>query len=170
MSKYRLSTAALALAAAPALAQLATPLPSPNATVAQTIGITKAEVRTLARDVFHLPMHDKPSMACLASRFPYGAPITPDRLAQVEHLEAVLRQSGFAVNRARHYGETVRIEVEPEKIHRILSPDVSAGVVAAARALGFAYVTLDLQGFRSGSINETLPSTTAGQIEHGASI
>lgn len=130
-------------------------------------GITKAEIRALARDVYHLPMHDKPSMACLASRFPYGAAITPERLSQVEQVEIALHQAGFAVSRARHHGDVVRIEIEPAEFHRLLDPAVREVLIAAARAQGFAYVTLDLQGFRSGSMNETLSSTVQSEIEHG---
>lgn len=127
-------------------------------------GITKAEVRALARDVYHLPMHAKPSMACLASRFPYGAAITPERLSQVEQVEIALHQAGFAVSRARHHGDVVRIEIEPAEFHRMLDPAVREAIIAAARAQGFAYVTLDLQGFRSGSMNEVLAPATAPAI------
>ena len=118
-------------------------------------GFTKAEIRALSRRM-GLPTADKPSFACLASRFPYGERITAEGLARVEHAEHWLRDAGMGLAqlRVRSHGDMARIEVPPEAI-----PDVAAraGEIAAAfKGLGFAYVALDLQGYRTGSMNETL--------------
>ena len=118
-------------------------------------GFTKAEIRALSRRM-GLPTADKPSFACLASRFPYGERITAEGLARVERAEHWLRDAGMGLAqlRVRSHGVMARIEVPPEAI-----PDVAAraGEIAAAfKGLGFAYATLDLQGYRTGSMNETL--------------
>jgi uncharacterized protein len=120
----------------------------------QEVGLTKGEIRTLARQL-GLPNWDKPSMACLASRFPYGRPITEEGLAQVEEAEGYLRRLGFGQLRVRHHGETARIEVLPEDMAKII--EAREGIVEELKALGFTYVALDLAGFRSGSMNEVLP-------------
>ena len=118
-------------------------------------GLTKAEIRALSRRM-GLPTADKPSFACLASRFPYGERITAEGLARVERAEHWLRDAGMGLAqlRVRSHGDMARIEVPPEAI-----PDVAAraGEIAAAfKGLGFAYAALDLQGYRTGSMNETL--------------
>jgi len=120
------------------------------------VGLTKQEIRDIARVTYRLPMADKPSMACLASRFPYGEAITRERLSQVERVECLLQDLGFSVCRARHHGNTLRIELGPSGYDLILRPDIRWKCVEYAKALGFAYVTLDLEGFRSGSMNEAL--------------
>jgi uncharacterized protein len=114
-------------------------------------GIGKAEVRRLAR-ALGLPTWDAPQQACLASRVPYGQPITPDKLAAVAEAERVLRELGFRQCRVRHHGDVARIEVEPDELERAfaLREELSLRVHAA----GFTYVTLDVDGFRSGSMNE----------------
>ena len=114
-------------------------------------GIGKAEVRRLAR-VLGLPTWDAPQQACLASRVPYGQPITPDKLAAVAEAERALRELGFRQCRVRHHGDVARIEVEPDELERAftLREELSLRVHAA----GFTYVTLDVDGFRSGSMNE----------------
>jgi uncharacterized protein len=114
-------------------------------------GIGKAEVRRLAR-ALGLPTWDAPQQACLASRVPYGQPITPDKLAAVAEAERALRELGFRQCRVRHHGDVARIEVEPDELDRAfaLREELSLRVHAA----GFTYVTLDLDGFRTGSMNE----------------
>lgn len=120
------------------------------------VGLDKVEIRRIARDVYSLPMADKPSTACLASRFPYGSSITREKLAQVENFERFLQNLGFQVCRARHHADVLRIELGRGELDLILRPDVRWKCVEYAKAQGFAYVTLDLEGFRSGSMNETL--------------
>lgn len=115
-------------------------------------GLTKADVRALARDL-DVPVWDKPAFACLASRFPYGTEITRERLAQVEAAEEVLHGLGFVQCRVRYHDEVARIEVPPDRI-----PDLVAAAgeaIAGIRAAGFAHVTVDLAGYRRGSLNST---------------
>jgi uncharacterized protein len=119
----------------------------------EEVGLTKAEVRLLAREL-GLPNWDRPSSACLASRIPYGTPITREALSQIEQAEAVLRQLGLSQLRVRQHGQIARIEVEPRDFAVILQQ--RDRIVAELTALGYAYVTLDLLGFRSGSLNEVL--------------
>ena len=122
----------------------------------QDVGMTKAEIRQLAREL-GLPNWDKPSAACLASRVPYGTPITVELLARIEQAEARLRQLGIRQLRVRHHGPLARIEVEPGDFDLLMSH--RDAVVQHLRALGYTYVTLDLAGFRSGSLNQGLPGT-----------
>ena len=117
-------------------------------------GLTKAEIRELSREA-GLPTWDKPSMACLASRFVYGETITAERLAMVGRAEEWLRAHGFRQYRVRLHGaDLARIEVPPEEQPRLLALRLEA--TEAVRALGFRYVAMDLLGFRSGSMNEAL--------------
>ena len=118
-------------------------------------GLTKAEIRRLSARA-GLPTADKPAMACLASRIPYGTPVTAGVLAQVERAEEALRAAGFAQCRVRHHGEVARIEVAVDELPRMLDAAVRETVVRATKAAGYRYVTLDLQGYRMGSMNETL--------------
>ena len=118
-------------------------------------GLTKAEIRALSR-ALGLPTWDKPSFACLASRLPYGERITAEKLSRVERGERFLAELGLRQYRVRLHGEVARIEVEPEDIPRLAEPETRARLVAAFRAIGFAYAALDLQGYRTGSLNETL--------------
>lgn len=118
-------------------------------------GLTKQDIRDLSK-ARGLPTWDKPSLACLASRFPYGHRITAEKLQQVAQAETFLREQGFAQVRVRHHGDIARVEVEPVDIPRFLDDDLRRSVVARLRELGFIYVTIDLQGFRSGSMNEAL--------------
>jgi uncharacterized protein len=118
-------------------------------------GITKDIIRQASR-VLGLPTADKPSFACLASRFPYGTPITEEKLAQVAAIEDFLHRSGFRTFRARHHGDIVRIELDPCEMKRILDDVIRRDCCAVARQQGFQYVTIDIEGFRSGSMNETL--------------
>ena len=123
-------------------------------------GFGKADVRAAARRL-GLPVWDKPALACLSSRFPYGTRITPDRLARVAAGERVLRGLGFRVCRVRYYGAAARIEVEPHEIPRLRSPDVRAEVMRRFRDAGFTRVTVDPRGYRQGSLNEGRPGGDA---------
>lgn len=115
-------------------------------------GLTKADIRALAQRL-GLPVWDKPAFACLGSRFPYGTEITPEKLAQVEAAEEVLWELGFRRYRVRHHGEVARIEVPPEDMLRLI--DQNAILVKRFRAeAGFIHVTMDLAGYRRGSMNE----------------
>ncbi len=118
-------------------------------------GLGKAEVRELSR-AYHLPTANRTSMACYASRIPYGTPLTAAKLSQVAGAEEFLRGLGLDPVRVRHHGDIARIEVSPESVTRLATPPLRDEVVARLRALGFTYITLDLQGFRSGSMNEPL--------------
>ncbi len=117
--------------------------------------LTKAEIRTLSSRM-KLVTADKPSSACLASRFPYGRHITPEGLQQVERCETFLRQLGFRIFRVRHHGETARIEVHLDEMPGILKDEVRSALLAECRAAGFTFVALDLAGYRIGSLNESL--------------
>jgi len=119
------------------------------------LGFRKDEIRALAR-AFGLPNWNKPSAACLSSRFPYGTAITREGLDQVAQAEALLRERGFGQVRVRWHETIARIELTPDEIPRFADPDLRKAVVDALKALGFRYVTLDLQGYRTGSLNEGL--------------
>ncbi len=118
-------------------------------------GLTKSEIRELSREL-GLPTWDKPSFACLASRFPYGTQITRERLGQVGAAEQALRQMGFRQVRVRHHGDTARIEVGVEDLARLIEPEVRERIVAELQGLGYLYITLDLEGYRTGSMNKPL--------------
>lgn len=115
------------------------------------VGLSKSEVRELSR-VFGLPTWDKPSMACLSSRIPYGRPVTRQALAQIDRAEQVLRRVGLRQVRVRHHDKLARIEVEPSEFSTLLAHRES--IVRALRDLGYDDVTLDLLGYRTGSLNE----------------
>jgi len=119
-------------------------------------GLTKADVRELARHA-GLRIWNKPASACLSSRVEYGRPVTPEVLAVVEKGEDALRALGFRQFRVRHHGQIVRIEIAAEELPRALSLDMAARFTQIFKDLGFNYVTLDLEGFRSGSMNALLP-------------
>lgn len=116
-------------------------------------GIHKAEIRELAA-YLGLSNWDKPSFACLSSRFPYGTHITPDLLARLDQCEKYLRDLGFRQFRVRHHDTLCRIEVEPQDIPRLV--DLREGVNARFKEMGYTYVTIDLEGYRSGKMNDTL--------------
>jgi pyridinium-3,5-biscarboxylic acid mononucleotide sulfurtransferase len=120
----------------------------------------KPEIRFLARRA-GLPMWDRPASACLASRLPYGVEVTEERLALVERGETALRGIGFRQFRVRLHDKLGRVEVAPEELPRALTPEMASAISAALRAVGFTYVTLDLEGYRQGSLNEAL-SKSAG--------
>ena len=121
-------------------------------------GLGKEEIRLLARQA-GLRIWDKPASACLSSRIEYGRPVTREALHVVEKGEDALRALGFKQLRVRHHGEIVRIEVAREELERALDPAMAAQFTAIFKALGFKFVTLDLEGFRSGSMNTLLPAT-----------
>jgi len=116
---------------------------------------TKKDVRELSREL-SLPTWDKPSFACLASRFPYGEEITPEGLRMVDDAEDFLFSLGFKQVRVRHYQNLARIEILQEEMGRLMEGALREKVVSHLKGVGFKYVTLDLQGFRSGSMNEVL--------------
>jgi pyridinium-3,5-biscarboxylic acid mononucleotide sulfurtransferase len=122
-------------------------------------GLTKPDIRQLASEA-GLRVWDKPASACLSSRIEYGRAVTREALAQVESGEDALRKLGFRQFRVRHHGQIVRIEIAAEELPRAMTSDISAEFVRIFKALGFEYVTLDLQGFRSGSMNAVLPLST----------
>ncbi len=125
--------------------------------------MTKADVRALSRQL-GLRTWDKPQLACLSSRFPYGTQITPDRLRRVDAFEDGLRDLGFRQVRVRFHDTIARLEVPTEELSQIAAAGVRERVVALGKKLGFAYVALDLAGFRSGSLNEVLPARTLVQL------
>jgi len=117
----------------------------------------KSELRELARH-WGLPVHDKPATPCLSSRIAYGEEVTPERLAMIDQAERFLRQAGFQPLRVRyHRGDVARIEVDPAQLSRFADAEFRRSVVEHLKAAGFKFVTLDLEGFRSGSLNAMLP-------------
>ena len=120
-------------------------------------GLSKADVRELARSA-GLRIWDKPASACLSSRIEYGRPVTREALSAVERGEDALRELGFKQIRVRHHGQIVRIELGRDELPRMLAADMAERLVAIFKALGFTYITLDLEGFRSGSMNALLPA------------
>jgi uncharacterized protein len=119
------------------------------------VGLGKEEIRALSRAA-GLPTADLPASACLASRLPYGTEVTTERLAQVEEGEARLRELGFRQMRLRHHGDVARIEIDPVELPRALDAEMVGRMVAALKPLGFRYVALDLEGYRTGSLNEVI--------------
>ncbi|MGQ4809613.1 Pyridinium-3,5-bisthiocarboxylic acid mononucleotide synthase [Candidatus Entotheonellaceae bacterium PAL068K] len=125
-------------------------------------GMSKDDIRQLSRR-WGLPTWNKPSFACLSSRFPYGQLITVDKLTTVERAEQFLRDQGITVFRVRHHDNLARIEVMPDDMRRLAQESLRSELVAHFKMLGYTYVTLDLAGFRSGSLNEGLPQASGGQ-------
>ena len=119
------------------------------------VALSKAEIRALSRR-HALPTADLPASACLSSRLPYGTEVTPERLAQVEAGEERLRALGFRQVRLRHHGDVARVEIDPAELPRALDPAVARAIVAAVKPLGFRFVSLDLEGYRTGALNESL--------------
>jgi len=118
-------------------------------------GMSKADVRALSRHL-GLPTWDKPQLACLSSRFPYGTEITPERLRQVDGFEDALRALGFRQLRVRYHGDVARLELEVTDMPRALDPAVRQSIVDAGRSHGFTFIALDLAGFASGSLNQLI--------------
>jgi uncharacterized protein len=119
------------------------------------VSLSKQEIRDLSRAA-GLPTADLPASACLSSRLPYGTEVTVERLGQVEQGEEALRGLGFEQVRLRHHGELARVEIDPAELPRALDPAMTARIVAVIKPLGFRYVSLDLEGYRTGSLNEVL--------------
>ena len=117
--------------------------------------LTKSEIRTLSQRA-GLPTWDRPASACLASRVPYGTEVTPERLALIERGEAALRELGFRQFRVRIHDNLARVEISPHEMPRALSQEIAAAISERLKSAGFAYVALDLQGYRQGSLNEAL--------------
>jgi uncharacterized protein len=127
-------------------------------------GLHKAEIRSLSRSL-GLPTWDKPSYACLASRFVYGERLTPERLGLVEQAEELLRSLGYRQLRVRLHGDLARIELPEEDIPSLAAPETRERVYEGLRALGFRYVSLDLRGYRTGSMNEGLAAGGRGELK-----
>ncbi len=128
-----------------------------------TAQLTKAEIRTLAREA-KLRIWDKPASACLASRVEYGRPVTRETLSQVEQAEEALHALGFRQVRVRHHGDLARIEVSRNELPLVLSIAMLDQITAALKPAGFLYITLDTQGYRSGSMNDSLPTLLVSSI------
>ncbi len=118
-------------------------------------GLSKVEIRELSRRA-GLPTWDRPASACLASRIPYGVPVTPESLTKVEHGEAILRELGFRQFRVRLHEELARIEIAPEELPRALNAEMARLLAERFKRVGFTYVALDLEGYRQGSLNSAL--------------
>lgn len=123
------------------------------------VSLSKQEIRALSRAA-GLPTADLPASACLSSRLPYGTEVTVERLRQVEDGEEALRKLGFRQVRLRHHGELARVEIDPAELPRALDPEMAARITRAIKPLGFRYVSLDLEGYRTGSLNEVLQIAT----------
>jgi uncharacterized protein len=118
--------------------------------------MTKEDIRELARQA-GVPVWNRPASACLASRIAYGLEVTPERLAVIEKGEDAVRRLGFEQFRVRHHGSLVRLEIAPDELPRALNPEIAKQFVQIFKPLGFAHVTLDLEGYRRGSLNLHLP-------------
>jgi uncharacterized protein len=118
-------------------------------------GLGKDEIRRLAR-AREIPVWDRPSLACLSSRVPYGTPVTVERLQRIQQAEEAVRREGFEQLRVRDHGPVARIEVAPAELDRMLDVELRARVVAGVKQAGYLYVALDLQGYRTGAMNEAL--------------
>ncbi len=132
------------------------------------LGFNKQDVRDLARQM-DLPNWEKPALACLSSRIPYGQPVTPEKLSMIEQAEEVLLAEGFRQVRVRHHGDMARIELPREDIPSLLKNGLSKKINRRLRKIGFQYVTVDLEGYRSGSLNEALNMQTCN-AENGEKV
>ncbi|HIF13710.1 MAG TPA: ATP-dependent sacrificial sulfur transferase LarE, partial [Dehalococcoidia bacterium] len=132
------------------------------------VGINKQDVRHLAK-YWDLPVWDKPAQACLASRIPYGTVVTVEALTQIAKAERGLRQAGFRQLRVRHHGEVARIEVPVEDLASLIDEEIRNTIVKKIREAGYLYVTMDLAGFRSGSMNEAI-GVSAAQAEKSGGL
>ncbi|MCH2169242.1 ATP-dependent sacrificial sulfur transferase LarE [Myxococcota bacterium] len=132
-------------------------------------GLSKSEIRELSASA-GLPTAELPASACLSSRLPYGTEVTPERLRQVDEGEERLRGLGFRQVRLRHHGDLARVEIEPSELPRAFDPEMSRQIVEVIKPLGFRWVSLDLEGYRTGSLNEVLsilPAPAASQTGRG---
>lgn len=127
-------------------------------------GLTKSEIRKLALAA-GVPVWDRPASACLSSRIPYGMPVTIEKLSVIERGEARLRGLGFSLMRVRHHGDIVRIEIAPEEMPRALNPEMARIILTEFKQLGFKFVTLDLEGYRTGALNESIKESLKINIE-----
>ena len=123
--------------------------------------MTKQEIRELSRRA-GLPTWDQPASACLSSRIPYGEVVTIEKLSAVDRAEQLLRRLGFRQVRVRHHGDIARIEIAEQELPRALDPALSRRITVEIKAFGFRYVTLDLEGYRTGSLNESLTASKKG--------
>jgi pyridinium-3,5-biscarboxylic acid mononucleotide sulfurtransferase len=128
------------------------------------VGLNKEEIRELSRRA-GLPTADQPASACLASRFPYGTRITEEKLKMVDRGEEALREMGFRVFRVRHHDSLARLEFGPEDLKKALNPEMASRLAAFFKNLGYKYVTLDLEGYRTGSANEVLARSEMSGFE-----
>ena len=133
-------------------------------------GMSKAEIRTLSERA-GLPTWDRPASACLSSRLPYGTEVTPERLALVERGESALRELGFRQFRVRLHDKLARMEISPEEMSSAFAAEMPAKISQRLKAAGFTYVALDLEGYRQGSLNETIskandPRSPRSSLEH----
>ncbi len=137
----------------------------------QEVGMTKDEIREISNEL-GLRTWDKPAFACLSSRFPYGTPITVEKLKQVATAERAIRELGFRGFRVRHHDTMARLEVDPDDFPRVV--ELHSEIVAKLRGAGYRFVTLDLQGYRSGSLNEglslTLRNSTKSTVERAVNV
>ncbi len=117
--------------------------------------LSKTEIRHLSKEI-KLPTWDMPSFACLASRIPYGQVISPEKLQMIDQSEEFLMQLGFSQFRVRHHGDIARIELLPNEIKRIFEKDISYKIARKFKEIGFVYVSIDIEGYRTGSLNEKL--------------
>jgi uncharacterized protein len=120
------------------------------------VNLTKDEIRDLSKRA-GLPTWDEPASACLSSRIPYHSEVTDGKLRMIERAEQAVRALGFRLCRVRHHDDLARVEIAREDMPRALDPDVRAAIVRELKAVGYRYVSLDLQGYRTGSLNEGLP-------------
>ncbi|MBK9708517.1 MAG: ATP-dependent sacrificial sulfur transferase LarE [Acidobacteria bacterium] len=127
-------------------------------------GLTKSEIRKLALAA-GVPVWDRPASACLSSRIPYGMPVTIEKLSVIERGEARLSGLGFSLMRVRHHGDIVRIEIAPEEMTRALNPEMARIILTEFKQLGFKFVTLDLEGYRTGALNESIKESLKINIE-----
>jgi uncharacterized protein len=134
-----------------------------------TAQLTKPEIRALAQQA-GLRVWDKPASACLSSRIEYGRPVTRENLSQVEQAEEALHALGFAQVRVRHHGDLARIEISRDELPRALTLETLDRMTAALRPLGFLYITLDTEGYRSGSMNQSLPDIVPISAVGAASV
>ncbi len=128
-----------------------------------TVGFTKAEIRERSRH-HGLTTSEKPSSPCLSSRIAYGVPVTIERLSKIERAEAYLREKGFTEFRVREHGDIVRIEIARDEMQKIFDLELTGRIASVFRGLGFKFVTLDLEGFRSGAMNEALKASVRSEI------
>lgn len=121
-------------------------------------GLTKTDIRLLAKRA-GMPVWDRPASACLSSRIPYGSPVTIEKLSIIERGEARLRSLGFQQMRVRHHGDIARIEIAESELPRALNVEMAGKIAAAFKQLGFKFITLDLEGYRTGALNATIEKT-----------